>query len=103
LIATAALVRLTRTGYRRVALKTATCSNRTAPLRAPPSKPLKQSAALIRAHHRLPLAVVKYRGLARRHLMPPRSLMRPLLNSGTLGMAVVSAALRTTTVGVIRA
>src|SRR6187551_3874525 len=29
--------------------------------------------------------VVKYHGLARRHVMPPRFLMRPLLNGGTLG------------------
>jgi hypothetical protein len=29
--------------------------------------------------------VVKYHGLARRHLLPPRFLMRPLLNGGTLG------------------
>jgi len=29
--------------------------------------------------------VVKYHGLARRYLMPPRFLMRPLLNGGTLG------------------
>jgi hypothetical protein len=29
--------------------------------------------------------VVRYHGLARRHLMPPRFLMRPLLNGGTLG------------------
>jgi hypothetical protein len=28
--------------------------------------------------------VVKYHGLARRHLMPSRFLMRPLLNGGTL-------------------
>jgi hypothetical protein len=28
--------------------------------------------------------VVMYHGLARRHLMPPRFLMRPLLNGGTL-------------------
>jgi hypothetical protein len=29
--------------------------------------------------------VVKYHGLARRYLAPPRFLMRPLLNGGTLG------------------
>jgi len=29
--------------------------------------------------------VVKYHGLARRWLVPPRFLMRPLLNGGTLG------------------
>ena len=29
--------------------------------------------------------VVKYHGLARRYLMPPVLLMRPLLNGGTLG------------------
>jgi hypothetical protein len=29
--------------------------------------------------------VVKYHGLARRYLIPPRFLMRPLLNGGTLG------------------
>jgi hypothetical protein len=29
--------------------------------------------------------VVKYHGLARRRLTPPRFLMRPLLNGGTLG------------------
>jgi len=28
--------------------------------------------------------VVKYHGLARRYLTPPRFLMRPLLNGGTL-------------------
>src|SRR6478735_10616612 len=29
--------------------------------------------------------LVKYDGLARRYLLPPRFLMRPLLNGGTLG------------------
>jgi hypothetical protein len=29
--------------------------------------------------------VVEYHGLARRYLSPPRFLMRPLLNGGTLG------------------
>jgi hypothetical protein len=28
--------------------------------------------------------VVKYHGLARRYVLPPRFLMRPLLNGGTL-------------------
>jgi hypothetical protein len=31
--------------------------------------------------------VVKYHGLARRYLLPPRFLMRPLLNGGTFGQA----------------
>jgi hypothetical protein len=35
--------------------------------------------------------VVKYHGLARRYLMPPRFLMRPLLNGGTLAGQVAGS------------
>jgi hypothetical protein len=37
----------------------------------------------------LPLARGEYHGLARRDLTPPRFLMRPLLNGGTLGGRIV--------------
>ena len=56
--------------------------------RAPPNKPLKQTAAPRRDRHRFPLARGEYHGLARRHLLPPRFLMRPQLNGGTLGRPI---------------
>ena len=40
--------------------------------------------------------VVKYHGLARRHLVAPRLLMRPLLNGGTLGGQMTIPGLITT-------
>jgi hypothetical protein len=50
----------------------------------PPNQPLKQTAAPRRDHAASLSPVVKYHGLARCHLTPPRFLMRPLLNGGTL-------------------
>jgi hypothetical protein len=53
---------------------------------APPNKPLKQTAAPRRDLHTVSLSpVMNYHGLARPYLMPPRLLLWPLLNSGTLG------------------
>jgi hypothetical protein len=50
-----------------------------------PNKPLKQTAAPRRYRLRLACRPWKYPGLARRYRRPPRFLMRPLLNGGTLG------------------
>jgi hypothetical protein len=52
--------------------------------KAPPNKPLQQTAARRRDHYPFLSPVVDYHGLARRHLLPLRLLMRPQLNGGTL-------------------
>jgi hypothetical protein len=46
---------------------------------------LKQTPRLVATGSALPLTLVKYHGLDRRYLMASGFLMRPLLNSGTLG------------------